>query len=990
MRKIEKKKMSGTTRGIIALSAVLAFLIILTVTVSLITPLLQKPVEKELPEVREELGEWLYNNTYTLAYERILESQIQTIIVSNEHGTFDMTRWPDESGVFWLGYTDESGEKKNLQYIPPILGVDDTLSYESLYAIEEGDGFGRMYVLSYLCSAIGTPYFTERIDLPTGKDEESLKRRSQLLKQYGLDGDKVNRVSFAYTYKDGEQTKEAAHHVEIGAQALSGAGYYYMVDGRDCVYYTATSSFKYALVGFNSFVRGMLISGGVGKDSYAAPLLTPGFKQWVNTVHKDGAVAAGSTVIASGDLMTPIKESSKYTPEKYPSGYEISNADGTRLELSALADSEAINRIKAALVGKPVGDYTSDPVLVTVLRELYESNNTLIDFGNSDSVAYTYKISAIESIIDAASGVESDAEGTPVSSNSTVKITYTYKVADGEWSRMPSHALLDLSSEKTPAELAAALAGLSVGELAAPIEVTVDYTKDTAISSLEKFVLSDIIAIYDEKGAAVEKATDTSYVSILYYEEIDGKRSEKVSLTVNLADLEQGSKWDALKAALVGKTVGKNLNTVVYSDTYYYEVLRDFYTFKFDTVDYFVTSELIVSFRFVNTSERDPFYGESFYENTLEGRYSLYGLDSNVCESVIKILGGVGTDGTTQTASGLSGKTVAVGLTSEIMEKYNLYDYTLYYELPSGIGDSEENPEDYTWDSSIGFTLYISREDPATGNRYVASDMYDLVAEVSGEKLEFLDGSFVDFWARRRLVLTDAANMTDFDISFYMEDVYGDYSFDITKRTVYIYRDENGKYASTYEYVEGAATQDQFQINVTEGEGSMKTTELSKYLERMNATASWTGGNTASMFAFYNDVMGGGEKLFLPNSVETVGASNYALAFQVIQSTQYQGTLTEEEQAAAFANGKLMSFRFKLDADNASGHYYKYDFYRLDDRRVMVSMYQTDEDGDPTSSAVSDFYLSTFSFKKIVANYLLLLDAKNIDGEIPYPDEMGK
>ncbi len=979
--------MSRAKKGIIALSLALVLLTAVTVTVSLLTPLFKKPTPTVLPEIREELGEWLYNGTYTLAYERILESQIQSVLVTNEHGTFDLTRWPDENGSFWLGYTNGEGVENMIQYIPPIVSTDSSFDYESLYAIETGDGFGRMYMLSYLCSAIGTPYFTERIDLPTGKDEESVARRAQLLKQYGLDGEKTNRISFAYNYKEGTETKEGMHHVTIGAQALSGVGYYYMVDGRDCVYYTATSGFKYALMGFNSFVRGMLIAGGDGKDSYAAPLLTTDFKEWMNTVHKDGVVPEGSKVIVSGNIHAPIKESTSFTPELYPNGYQVSDGKGTSFDLGVLDRAEAKDRINAALVGLKVGDHSADPVLITVIRELCESGTSVLELGKGGSVKYTYAISAIESVIDPDTNIESSKIGTPVSEKSKVKVTYTYKIDGVKKSSMPSHAVIDLSSDKTPDSLKSALVGLTVGTLDAELVREIEYTKDTALKSVEKLVIADILAIYDERGAVAEKVTDTSYVSLRYYEEVDGVRGDMTNLTVSIPDLAKDAKWAPLKDALMGKSVGKNLNTVAYSDEYYYEIFREFHTMEITSVDYFVTSELVVSFKFVNSSERDPFYGESFYENTMDGRHSLYGLNATVCQNVIKVLGGVGTDGSTNTATGLSGTTVAVGLTSEVMEKYNLYDYTIYYELPSGIGDSPDNPDDYAWERTTPFTLYISREDPVTGKRYVGSDMYDLVAEVDGEQLSFLERDFVEFWARRHIVLTDAAYMTDFDISFYMEDVYGDYSFDINKRVVYIYTDEDGKFYSTYEYVEGATTQDQFQINVTQGEGSMQNTELAKYLERMNATPSWTSGNTASMFAFYNDVMGGGEKLFLPNSVETVGASNYALAFQVIQMVQYQGILTEEEQAAGFASKKLMSFRFKLDTDNASGHYYSYDFYRVDDRKVMVSMYQSDEDGNPASSAVSDFYISTFSFKKIISSYLTLFDAKDVDSTLPYPDE---
>ena len=49
-------------------------------------------------------------------------------------------------------------------------------------------------------------------------------------------------------------------------------------------------------------------------------------------------------------------------------------------------------------------------------------------------------------------------------------------------------------------------------------------------------------------------------------------------------------------------------------DEYYYEIFREFHTMRIESVEYFVTSELVVSFKFVNSSYRDPFYGDSFYE----------------------------------------------------------------------------------------------------------------------------------------------------------------------------------------------------------------------------------------------------------------------------------------------------------------------------------------------------------------------------------------
>ena len=83
------------------------------------------------------------------------------------------------------------------------------------------------------------------------------------------------------------------------------------------------------------------------------------------------------------------------------------------------------------------------------------------------------------------------------------------------------------------------------------------------------------------------------------------------------------------------------------------------------------------------------------------------------------MLGGI-YQNTGATASGFSGATVALGLTAENMEKYGLYAYKIYFELPRGIYDTSgeeleegENPYNdnlasYGWYSTLGFNLYIS------------------------------------------------------------------------------------------------------------------------------------------------------------------------------------------------------------------------------------------------------------------------------------------
>ena len=67
-------------------------------------------------------------------------------------------------------------------------------------------------------------------------------------------------------------------------------------------------------------------------------------------------------------------------------------------------------------------------------------------------------------------------------------------------------------------------------------------------------------------------------------------------------------------------------------------------------------------------------------------------------------------------------------------------------------------------------------------------------------------------------------------------------------------------------------------------------------------------------------------------------------------------------------------------------YYYTYDFYRIDDRRVMVSLYRSDADGNKidTLGEVSDFYITTFAFKKLVNQYIGILNGEHVDESVSY------
>lgn len=1014
MKTIEKTKLSREQKTMVILAATLAGLILLAIVFSIVSGLIKAVTDDEqLPEIRDEYDEVLYLNM-PMAYSRVEESEILSILVRNKNGTFDLTR-PTDNSEFWLSYTSSDGTIEELiEYRPPILSAENGASYEELYAMELNDGYGTIYMLSYLCSAVGTPYFTERIefsqdkngdgfaDIDTNKDGEiSTEEKNVLLDRYGLAPGEVNVVSFAYSKKDeeGNVISEGIHHVEIGEQALNGQGHYFRVDGRDCIYYSQNNYFSYALMGFHSFIKGTLIAEGLDADYSYEPLLTTSFKEWVNTMHESGKVEEGSNALAKGDILTPIKNSSAYVPGDLSAGYEREELE-FNFDLEALSGHPDYERIKKTLLSLSVGEQIN-PVYLTLLYELSDVDdleNMRLDFGDKTELTYSYSIKAIESIVDYPLGECVDI-GTPVGDNKLLRIAYTL-TKEGESESGLLHAVIDLSSEALPDSAVTALASASVGELDTPIALEMTYTKDNATTALDEYLLTDIVGIFDREGKALEKVTADSYVSFRYAKRVNGTLVGSEYRVVKLSELKTNEGlefFEPLYNILLGRGVDTDLGILFTSDTRYYEELSLFDTYVIESIEGYVTSELIVSFKFKNASERDPFFGESIYENETDGK-KLYALNASACETVIKRLGGLGED--TTASLGLSGTTVAVGLTHEVMMKYGLYAYKIYFALPRDIydksvgsgsvdddGDTSNDLSDWGWLGEIGFTLYISEEDPITGNRYIGSDMYDLVAEVDGEDFKFLGKSFNDFWARRSFVMVDYEYLDDLNIEFYMDDVFGSYDFELLQKEVYVGKWE-GRYQYSSTYFEGAQSAIKFDVNVTEGEGSMTNTELSKFLAENNT-------NKCSLFNFYNKTLGlvateTEDPRFLPQSVTSVAVNNFQSAFQVMFLSYYIGSLTEEEQEAAFDTQKLMTFEVKLrdDVNNAKPYYYVYDFYRLDDRRVMVATYQRRNDGSIVDNAVvSDFYISTSTFKKIVGNWVNVLNCVDADGEMAYPDE---
>ncbi len=923
------------------------------------------------PEIIE--GEGIYNGS-ALAYPTMEETDIKRITIKNKEGEYTLLRTEDSGGAFMLYYVDANGDTQ--VYYPSICEEDSSFEYESLYAIESSDGINRIYKLTYLCSALEYPYFSERIPLSDNPNEREFQ-----LREYGFETDKKQTIVFDYIIEgetEEDEDKTVTHTIEIGAKNITGAGYYYRVDGRDCVYSTGSEYLSYALMGSYSYINSILVSAGIKEDSAFEPYLTTDYKQWVNEMHKNEGdeVVDGSKVIIFADMLVPIETTydTKVDSDNFD-GYTSEGYGSIEVDLSVYNKDSHYRRLVNSLVGKKVGKYydpsdeNADPSSQIIFTLTTDSK--AIDLSDKASRDYKYSIVAIESIITDDGEIFTD--GAAVGDNNLIKVSYYLFIDGKQVSPILYHAVLDLSREALPDAAVSELRGATVGELSEAVEISVAYDKDNSEKREIKYVITEIMTVYNQDGEEVDKISADSIITYHYRFEVDGVLGDtEYSAAINLKN-DDSERGERIKEKLIGRSQGKKLSIVVDEYTEYCEYFSDFITYNVAEIKYFVTSEIVSSFRFQNNSDRDPFYGESIYENTLENKYKIYGLNSAVCEEVVKILGGIGD--TTGESKGFVGiETVAIGITPEIMEEYGLYAHTVYFELPRGItvieNENEDEIDDYSWYETLGFTLYISDVQP-DGTRYVGSALYDIVARVNAESLVFLEYDFINFWARKNLILTDIKNMQSFELEFFMDDLKGDYLFNLDHRTLYYTPDGKGYFTEPESYSD---VFDFITVGVTPS-GECTPNELTEYL-------SEKGRESMSLAELYKEIIGGGKDIYI--GTDTYGTTYFKEAIQLLYNTRYEGSMTAEEQSEALLNSPMvMKFKVKLDS---SSLYYTYEFYRVSDRRVMVRLYQADEDGSIKTTPVSDFYLSSFAFKKIVNAFVGVLNAEEIDPDVGYSD----
>jgi hypothetical protein len=303
--------------------------------------------------------------------------------------------------------------------------------------------------------------------------------------------------------------------------------------------------------------------------------------------------------------------------------------------------------------------------------------------------------------------------------------------------------------------------------------------------------------------------------------------------------------------------------------------------------------------------------------------------------------------------------------------------------MPRGIFDASEEEgasdsdvlSDFDWLSTLGFNLYISDsvyDEDGARIRYIGSDMYDVIVKVPAADFDFLEYGFVEFWARKNILMMDITNLTGLKLEFNMSDLKGEYNFEVKFEEAYGGY-VNGNYVISYDQFPGSSSFEQETIMVKASDGSFSTAFTDKF-----GTNKW-----GDLSVIYNETMGGGDVAYYPGSRDTLGAAYFNSVYETLQLTTYLDDLTEEEQEAGLNGEPILSMHFSVEGKS---YRYTYEFYRIDDRRVMVCLYRSDKDGNKVDNlgSVSDFYISTFAFKRIVNQYIYLLNGKEVDESVGY------
>ncbi|MBE6536669.1 MAG: hypothetical protein E7673_01825 [Ruminococcaceae bacterium] len=957
-------------------------------------------VNKNLPSVREELGEYDYGGVpyafFPVEREQMEYIQIRTESLDKDGNpyTYEYSFLKEEKlgDAFVLSYTDKDGNTET--YLPPILSYDSESTYSSLYATEQSTGYD-IPMLFWLCSGIGNLKFSARVDLSSDKEKEEKD-----LKAYGLsESDSPLVVRFNYKNKDGKSEDIV---LQVGDALPTGGGYYFRVGAivndvvngayikyRPCVYTTYESSLSYAFLSFADYINPTLVAEGLPSDNAFEPYLTTDFKQWKNTPYIDnGEERIGYEIPGNAHIILVTADK---TVADVGGGF-YTDSDLFEFVLTSLRAGKDGRKLYDTLKLIKKTGILSSPLTVTL-----PSYARVVDLGDEAADQYTYEIIKIDAIL--GDTVDTVTEGAPVSADDKVKVTYNLRKngtleVDKENKPVVYGGVIDLSSELIPDSEKNKLIGMAVGEVSVSLEMT--YTDSNVKKSEFKLYIDEIIDIRatDNYAKTLDEVQVGATVSLRVYDIIDGERSDTpYTLSLDIKEVMDSESDENIKKAILGEKKTRGFDKVVKSYVATLESMQSYVTYEIKDAQGFITREEIVSFRYTQNTDRNVYYGESIYTNTMEDAVKrLYALEANSCESVVQLLGGLLENASH--SEGLVGlETVDVVITPKKMIEYGLYKNTLYFELPRNILPVSEDSEDYTWLSSLGFTLYVSDVDPATKTRYIASDLYDIVAKIDAKHFDFLDESFLSLYARKNLVLTGIENIHDLDIELFLDEFHGTFKNVIKEYKVYGYNDKvYGSLADIQKVYGEEAIKDAAEISMIRIRSDYEA-HCAECQHKITLLEKTLGEGEYPDGILLDELYGG---KMTASGADFLGSDSFKEFIGALFFSIYEGELTEENLSNVKEENLIMRMSVGLGEEYTEKYEisrYVYEFYKVSDRRIAVRIYQEDENGNKKKDDISgkeiesaDFYVSSFAFKKLVSKYWQIVNAIPVSKEEPLPD----
>ena len=197
-----------------------------------------------------------------------------------------------------------------------------------------------------------------------------------------------------------------------------------------------------------------------------------------------------------------------------------------------------------------------------------------------------------------------------------------------------------------------------------------------------------------------------------------------------------------------------------------------------------------------------------------------------------------------------------------------------------------------------------------------------------------------------------------------MDDLYGNYNFELTQ-------------------VENSTA---IHVHLT-SEGECSPSKYTEYMANESYPTSYGGVSLKNLYLYMS---GAPEEEHKASQPDSLGSAMFREAMLKFAFIYYVDILPDEVREEAPSEDSLV-MKIKLDVKRKSGlpaseyKNYVYEFYRIDDTRVRVAIHAVYENGAVASDTVSDFYISTYAFKKIVNTFVAVLNAEIIDNTEDYP-----